>query len=126
MSDKEEKRPRLEKMVDASEYKKKENYLTRALSVFLPEDVYDLKDYISNYDGGNVTQLKIRLNATGEAMRMNIVKPNVPDYTIGELSRPNDVELIFDDSRDLDTFIDALLQLQKYHRESVGEWRVMK
>lgn len=76
----------------------------------------------SNYDGGNVTQLKIRLNATGEAMRMNIVKPNVPDYTIGELSRPNDVELIFDDSRDLDTFIDALLQLQKYHRESVGEW----
>lgn len=48
MSDKEEKRPRLEKMVDASEYKKKENYLTRALSVFLPEDVYDLKDYIIN------------------------------------------------------------------------------
>lgn len=47
----------------------------------------------SNYDGGNVTQLKIRLNATGEAMRMNIVKPNVPDYTIGELSRSNDVEL---------------------------------
>lgn len=43
MSDKEEKRPRLEKMVDASEYKKKENSLTRALSVFLPEDVYDLK-----------------------------------------------------------------------------------
>lgn len=42
MSDKEEKRPRLEKMVDASEYKKKENSLTRALSVFLPEDVYDL------------------------------------------------------------------------------------
>lgn len=59
-------------------------------------------------------------------MRMNIVKPNVPDYTIGELSRSNDVELIFDDSRDLDTFIDALLQLQKYHRESVGEWGVMK
>lgn len=59
-------------------------------------------------------------------MRMNIVKPNVPDYTIGELSRSNDVELIFDDSRDLETFIDALLQLQKYHRESVGEWRVMK
>lgn len=80
----------------------------------------------SNYDGGNVTRLKIRLNATGEAMRMNIVKPNVPDYTIGELSRPNDVELIFDDSGDLDTFIDALLQLQKYHRESVGEWKVMK
>lgn len=48
MSDKEEKRPRLEKMVDASEYKKKENSLTRALSVFLPEDVYDLKDYIIN------------------------------------------------------------------------------
>ena len=45
----------------------------------------------SNYDGGNVTQLKIRLNTTGETMRMNIVKPNVPDYTIGELSRPNDV-----------------------------------
>lgn len=80
----------------------------------------------SNYDGGNVIQLKIRLNATGEAMRMNIVKPNVPDYTFGELSRSNDVELIFDDSRDLDTFIDALLQLQKYHRESVGEWRVIK
>lgn len=71
----------------------------------------------SNYDGGNVTQLKIRLNATGEAMRMNTVKPNVPDYIIGKLSRPNDVELIFDDSRDLDIFIDALLQLQKYHRE---------
>lgn len=48
MSDKEEKRPRLEKMVDASEYKKKENSLTRALSVFLPEDEYDLKDYIIN------------------------------------------------------------------------------
>lgn len=46
MSDKEEKRPRLEKMVDASEYKKKENALTRAVSAFLPEDVYDLKDYI--------------------------------------------------------------------------------
>lgn len=80
----------------------------------------------SNYDGGNVTQLKIRLNTTGETMRMNIVKPKVPDYTIGELSRPNNVELIFDDSRDLDTFIDALLQLQKYHRESVGEWRVVE
>lgn len=80
----------------------------------------------SNYDGGNVTRLKIRLNTTGEAMRMNIVKPNVPDYTIGELSRPNNVELIFDDSRDLDTFIDALLHLQKYHRESVGEWRVVE
>ena len=80
----------------------------------------------SNYDGGNVTQLKIRLNTTGEAMRMNIVKPNIPDYTIGELSRPNNVELIFDDSRDLDTFIDALLHLQKYHRESVGEWRVVE
>ncbi|MFR6666223.1 MAG: hypothetical protein ACLUQX_08785, partial [Thomasclavelia spiroformis] len=73
-----------------------------------------------------VTQLKIRLNTTGETMRMNIVKPNVPDYTIGELSRPNNVELIFDDSRDLDTFIDALLHLQKYHRESVGEWRVVE
>lgn len=46
MSDKEEKRPRLEKMVDASEYMKKENALTRAVSAFLPEDVYDLKDYI--------------------------------------------------------------------------------
>lgn len=80
----------------------------------------------SNYDGGNVTQLKIILNATGEAMRMNIVKPNVPDYTIGELSRPNYAELIFDDSRNLDIFIDALLQFQKYHRESVGEWRVVE
>ena len=80
--------------------------------------------------GSNDHSLMQRLSNAGtehrKYMRMNIVKPNVPDYTIGELSRPNDVELIFDDSRDLDTFIDALLQLQKYHRESVGEWRVMK
>lgn len=48
MSDREEKRPKLEKMVDASEYKKKENAVTKLIDMFLPEDSYDLKDYIIN------------------------------------------------------------------------------
>lgn len=48
MSDREEKRQKLEKMVDASEYKKKENAVTKLIDMFLPEDSYDLKDYIIN------------------------------------------------------------------------------
>lgn len=48
MSDREEKKPRFEKMVDASEYKKKENAITKLIGAFLPEDTYDLKDYIIN------------------------------------------------------------------------------
>lgn len=48
MSDRDEKRQRFEKIVDASEYKKKENGFTKLIDIFLPEDVYDLKDYIVN------------------------------------------------------------------------------
>ena len=48
MSDREEKRPKLEKMVDATEYKRKENTVTKLIDMFLPEDAYDLKDYIIN------------------------------------------------------------------------------
>lgn len=48
MSDREEKRPKLEKMVDATEYKRKENAVTKLIDMFLPEDAYDLKDYIIN------------------------------------------------------------------------------
>ena len=48
MPDREEKKPRFEKMVDASEYKKKENAITKLIGAFLPEDTYDLKDYIIN------------------------------------------------------------------------------
>lgn len=48
MSDREEKRPRFEKMVNASEYKKKETAVTKLIDAFLPEDTYDLKDYIIN------------------------------------------------------------------------------
>ena len=78
------------------------------------------------YTGSDITQLTIRLRTTGNMFAVNLVKPDMPSYTVGELKRPNRTELIFDDSRDLDTFIDVLLRIQKYHREDVGEWRVMK
>lgn len=78
------------------------------------------------YIGSDITQLTIRLRTTGDMFAVNLVKPDMPSYTVGELKQPNRTELVFDDSRDLDTFIDALLQLQKYHREDAGEWRVMK
>lgn len=68
MSDKEEKRPRLEKMVDASEYKKKENYLTRALSVFLPEDVYDLKAFNSNLKASALVKRAEAIKTVAEAL----------------------------------------------------------
>lgn len=48
MSEDREKKPRLEKMVEASEYKKKDTAITRLIDAFLPEDAYDLKDYIIN------------------------------------------------------------------------------
>lgn len=48
MPDREEKKPRLEKMVDASEYKQKDTAITKLINAFLPEDTYDLKDYIIN------------------------------------------------------------------------------
>lgn len=78
------------------------------------------------YIGSDITHLTIRLRTTGNMFAVNLVKPDMPSYTVGELKQPDWTELIFDDSRDLDTFIDALLQLQKYHREDVGEWRVVK
>lgn len=78
------------------------------------------------YIGSDITQLIIRLRTAGSTFAINLVKPDMSSYTVGELKRPNRTELIFDDSRDLDIFIDALLHLQKYYRESAGEWRGMK
>ena len=78
------------------------------------------------YIGSDITRLTIRLRTTGNTFAINLVKPDMPSYTVGELKRSNRTELIFDDRRDLDTFIDALLHLQKYHRESVGKWRIVE
>ena len=46
MSDREEKKPRLEKMVDASEYKQKDTAINKLIKAFIPDNIYDLKDYI--------------------------------------------------------------------------------
>lgn len=46
MSDREEKKPRLEKMVDASEYKQKNTAINKLIKAFIPDNIYDLKDYI--------------------------------------------------------------------------------
>lgn len=75
------------------------------------------------YTGSNITRLIIRLRATDNTFVVSLVKPGATSYAVGELMRPDRAELIFDDSRELDTFIEALLQLQKKYRENVGEWR---
>lgn len=46
MSDREEKKPRLEKMVDASEYKQKDTAINKLIKAFIPDNIHDLKDYI--------------------------------------------------------------------------------
>ena len=42
MSDREEKKPRLEKMVDASEYKQKDTAINKLIKAFIPDNIYDL------------------------------------------------------------------------------------
>lgn len=78
------------------------------------------------YYGDDITQLRIKLKTSSIQFGVNLVKPDMPSYTVGELKQPNQAELIFDDSRDLDTFIEAMLQLQRHYRESTGEWRFMR
>lgn len=79
-----------------------------------------------DYYGDNITQLRIKLKTSSNVFGVDLVKPDMPSYTVGELKQPNQAELFFDDGRDLDTFVDALLQLQQHYRESAGKWEFTK
>ena len=45
MSDREEKKPRLEKIVDASEYKQKDTAINKLIKAFIPDNIYDLTEF---------------------------------------------------------------------------------
>lgn len=76
---------------------------------------------ISEDDNEQVTKLTLRLKSTETALSLYTeqISPNL----MGDLSRPNSAAIIFKDSREIDSLIDALQKFRDRNVRYIGVWR---
>lgn len=85
-----------------------------------------MKIRCENYSSDDIKRVYICLANTNEVLRLDIVNPVDGSPVLKGFNKSNTTKIDFEDGLELDNFIEALIQLQHYHRKSVGEWRVMK
>lgn len=76
---------------------------------------------ISEDDNEQVTKLTLRLKSAETALSLYTeqISPNL----MGDLSRPNSAAIIFKDSREIDSLIDALQKFRDRNVRYIGDWR---
>lgn len=77
-----------------------------------------MKVYVDNRHGTNdVTQVRAWLPSVGKGASLNVLKPCSSKNVI---EPPSSATITFDDSKELDMLIEALLTLQKNIKEAYG------
>ena len=76
---------------------------------------------ISEDDNEHVTKLTLRLKSAETALSLYTeqISPNL----MGDLSRPNSATIVFKDSREIDSLIDALQKFRDRNVRYIGVWR---
>ena len=76
---------------------------------------------ISEDNNEHVTELTLQLKSAETALSLYTeqISPNL----IGDLSRPNSATIVFKDSREIDSLIDALQKFRDRNVRYIGDWR---
>lgn len=85
-----------------------------------------MRIHCENYSSDDIKRVYICLANTNELLGLDVVNPVDGSPVLKGFNKSNTTKIDFEDGLELDNFIEVLLQLQHYHRKSVGEWRVMK
>ena len=79
-----------------------------------------------NYSSDDIKRVYICLANTNEVLGLDVVNPVDGSPVLKGFNKSNTTRIDFEDGWELDDFIEALLQLQHYHRDHTGVWRGMK
>lgn len=85
-----------------------------------------MKIHCENYSSDDIKRVYICLANTNELLRLDVVNPVDGSPVLKGFSKSNTTKIDFEDGLELDNFIEALLELQHYHRVNTGVWRGMK
>ena len=85
-----------------------------------------MKIRCENYSSDDIKRVYICLANTNEVLRLDIVNPVDGSPVLKGFNKSNTTKIDFEDGLELDNFIEALIQLQHYHRVNTGVWRGMK
>lgn len=79
-----------------------------------------------NYSSDDIKRVYICLVNMNEVLGLDVVNPVDGSPVLKGFNKSNITRIDFEDGLELDNFIEALLQLQHYHRVHTGVWRGMK
>lgn len=82
-----------------------------------------MRIHCENYSSDDIKRVYICLVNTNEVLGLDIVNPVDGRPVLKGFNKSNTTKIDFEDGLELDNFIEALLQLQHYHRVNAGVWR---
>ena len=80
-------------------------------------------EVVSINNNEHVTKLTLRLKSAETALSLNTEPFAVGRGGEGYLSRPNSATIVFKDSREIDSLIDALQKFRDRNVRYIGDWR---
>ena len=78
---------------------------------------------VSINNNEHVTKLTLRLKSAETALSLYTEPFAVDRDGDGDLSRPNSATIVFKDSREIDSLIDALQKFRDRNVRYIGDWR---
>lgn len=80
-------------------------------------------EMVSINNNEHVTKLTLRLKSAETALSLYTEPFAVDRDGEGDLSRPNSATIVFKDSREIDSLIDALQKFRDRNVRYIGDWR---